>query len=360
MKPENKRKIRNWFYAWLVWVAFALFFATQQFTQTSMTKTPFWKALYHNIVDLSIGFALSPLVIGLARRLRDRGRHRVWRMLWHPPAALLYAATHTSLLYLAMRGGLLLKSVPMGFWEYHKFNVHFMILTYLVVVGVTHALDYYRMFTERQLRSSRLETQLAKAHLQTLKTQLQPHFLFNALNTISAYVYENRDTAVKMIARLSELLRLSIENRDTQEVPLRRELKFLDIYLEIEQLRFSDRLQVRRRLEPESMEALVPALLLQPLVENAIRHGISPKVEGGTVEIVGRCDGQRLLLTIRDDGVGLDESRGSDGGGIGLRNTRERLERLYGSHQSLRVLSIPGGGVEVAIELPLKRAEEEE
>jgi signal transduction histidine kinase len=233
---------------------------------------------------------------------------------------------------------------------------------YLLLVGAAHALLYARRLRQREGEARLLASQLAQAQLQVLKAQLHPHFLFNTLHAISTLVHRDADAAEQMIARLSELLRHSLSAGGADEVPLREELRQLEPYLDIEQVRFGGRLAVRWSVEPDALDARVPHLLLQPLVENAIRHGLSPRLAPGTVEVVARREGPQLRLEVRDDGVGLVGARAAPatpregGGGVGLSNTRARLERLYGASHRFRLESPEGGGVVVAMELPFRAA----
>jgi len=184
--------------------------------------------------------------------------------------------------------------------------------------------------------------------------QLHPHFLFNTLNAIAGLVRDRKDkAAVQMIAGLSDLLRHTLENSGKQEVPLREELDFLELYLDIQQMRFSDRLTVRMEVAPETLNARVPNLILQPLVENAIRHGVAARVSAGEVYISARRENGALELKVADDGPGLKRGwRIEDAGGIGLSNTRERLAQLYGKEHRFEVRNREGGGVEAALLIP--------
>jgi two-component system LytT family sensor kinase len=219
-------------------------------------------------------------------------------------------------------------------------------LLYWTFVGVGHALVYARRFRLR-------DEQLAQAELQNLRMQLHPHFLFNALNTVNSYVRTDPATAERMIARLSQLLRHALAGGGQQEVPLEEELRIVQAYLEIEQARFEDRLQVRWRVEPSARAAIVPSLILQPLVENAVRHGIAPSAMRGTIEIAAERGKRTLRLTVRDDGVGIAPGQAAREG-VGLANTRARLRQLYGARQSLELTEEPGGGVCVRVTLPLR------
>ena len=229
---------------------------------------------------------------------------------------------------------------------------------YIPVLLIAHALWYYRRFRERELRASQLEGQVAKAHFQALKNQLQPHFLFNTLHSISALMLTDVRAADRMMSRLSDLLRISLESAGTQIVPLSRELEFVNGYLEIEKVRFEDRLNVIFDVAPDTLDALVPHLLLQPLVENAVRHGISRRSSNGRIRIAVSHDGRSLCLQVCDNGPGMEESDGnqtqSKRGGLGLRATRERLQTLYAHEQSMEIHSAPGSGVEVEVRIPFR------
>jgi sensor histidine kinase YesM len=227
---------------------------------------------------------------------------------------------------------------------------------YWTILTIGLAVAHYRRLRERELTAAQLETQLAQADLQALKSQLQPHFLFNSLHTIGSLVRTgDRDSAVKVTADLGELLRRMLDGASQQEVPLRQELEFIKSYLDIEQMRFRDRLTVTFSVDEEVLDARVPHLVLQPLVENAIRHGIAPHAFAGHVEVRGRRVGDKLELVVRDDGPGAGNGDGSRPG-IGLTNTRARLSRLYGNEFSLAVINLPQGGLESRVEIPFQLA----
>jgi two-component sensor histidine kinase len=228
------------------------------------------------------------------------------------------------------------------------------IFIYWTVVFVVQGWMYYRRFRDRELRTSVLETQLARAQLQALKVQLHPHFLFNTLNSVSELMHQDVRVAERVITRLSDLLRMTLENIGTQEVTLRDEFEFVKGYLEIEQTRFQDRLKVTYDVAPETLDARVPNLLLQPLVENAIRHGISKSSQAGLIWIKSEKQGDRVILTVRDNGPGLRANGPSPAAnfGIGLSATRARLEVLYNHNHSLSLNNLPEGGLEVRIDVP--------
>jgi two-component system, LytTR family, sensor kinase len=237
------------------------------------------------------------------------------------------------------------------------------LMVYFAVVAAGFARDYFRRYQARREEAARLRAQaaelhaqLAEARLAALRTQLDPHFLFNTLHAISTLVERDPRGVRRMIARLSELLRSSLEEGTEQEVPLEKELAFLNRYLEIMQIRFQGRLAVEMRVDGAVLDALVPTLILQPLVENAVKHGVSKLAGGGTVEIRAYrdTDEDRLVLRVRDNGPGLDGGdEASRQEGVGLANTRARLEQLYGSEQRLTLRSAPDGvGVVAEVMLP--------
>jgi hypothetical protein len=224
---------------------------------------------------------------------------------------------------------------------------------YLTIVSLCHAFFYFRRTQQREHRALELETQLGHARLQSLRMQLQPHFLFNTLNAISTLVQTNPSVAQEMIASLGQMLRLSLDSAPNPEVPLEQELKFLDAYLEIAQMRFGDRLEVRFDVAPATGDALVPTFILQPLVENAVRHGIEPGTARGTIEINVRHTGETLCLSIRDTGVGLaEEAAGGAQNGIGIANTRARLQSLYPGRHHFVVRNAAAGGCVAELEIP--------
>jgi LytS/YehU family sensor histidine kinase len=225
------------------------------------------------------------------------------------------------------------------------------LLAYLCIVTVSQAARHAVLSRQRGLRTRELEALLARAELQLLKLQLQPHFLFNALNAIAELAHNDPNNADLLIARLGHLLRLSLEQTGHQVIPLHQELRILQAYLDIEQTRFEDRLAVRTDMPPEVLEAGVPALLLQPLVENAIRHGASPRTGRGEVAVRGSREGDRLRLEVRDTGSGFPPG-GQCREGLGLRNTRARLRQLYGPEQEFVLSNDPRGGAVVTIALP--------
>ena len=244
------------------------------------------------------------------------------------------------------------------------FNLPTGFMSYGTIFLVSYVIDYYRRHEEEELKISRLRAELAQtqllvteAQLQALKMQLHPHFLFNTLNSISALLDDDVDAAEQMLARLGDLLRLTIENSGAQQVTLQEELEFLRCYLEIEQVRFHDRLAVKMHIEPETLDARVPNLILQPIVENAIRHGIASRIAPGEIEIQAtRAEGV-LRLRVKDNGPGLRGGAGSGSRtreGLGLANTRARLKQMYGAAHLFEMADAAEGGLQLTLEIPFE------
>jgi LytS/YehU family sensor histidine kinase len=248
---------------------------------------------------------------------------------------------------------------PIGNVELYRhcflLKIHLYLLVYAAIVGVSHTLDYYRKFRDRERRAGQLEGRLVQAQLQVLKMQLHPHFLFNTLHAIATLVHQDADLAERMIVRLGDLMRSTLENAGKHEVSLQEELQFIGPYLEIEQARLGPRLSVVMDIDPGALDGLVPNLMLQPLVENAIRHGIAPRRHPGRLEIRARRQLEQLHLEIRDNGPGI--CLGAPAGprqGVGLANTRARLQQLYGNAHRFGIGNVPDGGLAVTLVLPFR------
>jgi two-component system LytT family sensor kinase len=242
-----------------------------------------------------------------------------------------------------------------SFQQLFFLNFDYSMMTYWGAIGIYHALHFYRQSKDQALNTAQLETRLAEASLQSLQRQLHPHFLFNTLHSISALMHRDPEAADEMLARLSDLLRLTLERVGDQEIALKEEIDFLDKYLEIERTRFGERLHVEMEIEPDTLDALVPNFLLQPIVENAIRHGIARKVGGGRVDIRARHEGDQLILLVRDSGPGIAEGKLSDlTKGVGITNTRSRLRHLFGERHRFEFSEPAGGGLAVHIDIPFR------
>ena len=314
-------------------------------------RTTLVEALLPSLTDWYVWVLLAPVMFWLVRRWPLEAER--WRsaLAVHVLAGAGIATIKWSLDLGVTRLVGWMSPMPIALPAYiFQFYANF--ITYWVIVAVAHAIDYGRRYRERQLRASELEARLARVQLEVLRMQLQPHFLFNTLHAISTLMHRDTEAADRMLAQLGDLLRLTIDRIGVHEVALKEELEFLRGYLEIEQTRFEDRLRVVIDAEPETLDARVPNLILQPLVENSIRHGIAPRATPGNVEVrAERADG-RLRLIVRDDGPGLSSAGATAREGLGLTNVRARLRELYGPEHELRLADRPEGGLEVTLLIP--------
>jgi signal transduction histidine kinase len=315
-------------------------------------------ALTMTLPDWYYWALVAPFAVYLARRFPIVGPRRGWHTVLHVAVGIVVAVLELVVFtgsYRAIEG-------PLGFPTYGAFLFftssmwfHYQFFVYWVIVLGVHAHEYYGRYRERQLQSARLETELVRAQLHALRSQLQPHFLFNSLHTIAMLMREQRvDDATDMIARLGELLRRALDGDGVQEVRLEDELQMARDYLAIEQVRFGDRLHVRFDVQGDVRDALVPAMVLQPLVENAVRHGVSRRSSAGSIDVHAGIEGGRLRLRVRDDGPGFGGDPREDSPHLGLANTRRRLQHLYGDRQQLEVADVDGGGAAVTVLIPLR------
>jgi two-component system LytT family sensor kinase len=307
----------------------------------------------------------TPAIVWLSQHVPLERKGLPLAALVHLPAVALFSFAHIALMgavqwWLAATAGRTFlwwievkRSALQNFdWE---------MMTYWTIVGLSHAVLYYRESRDRELRASQLETKLIEARMAALQQQLQPHFLFNTLHAISTLMHRDVDAADRTLIRLSDLLRITLENTGQHEVTLKTELDFLAKYLDIEQTRYADRLIVRFTIEPEALDTLVPSLLLQPLVENAIKHGVARKAGPGHIDISARRDHDKLWIEVRDDGAGLSESALSAlQKGIGVSTTRARLQHLFGADFRFEFHHLePGVAVVVALPWRIDPATEE-
>ena len=310
--------------------------------------------------------ACTPLVIGLAKRFPLTGPRAVPHIAMHIITSLMMGPLASVTEYFLSRG--LVQTVfrisdPGVLHILPAFAVSFLsmsftgILTYWLVVGLYQAIHFYQAAMERQTIAAQLETQLSHAELENLKSQLHPHFLFNSLHTIGILMQEDVDAASHLLVCLGDLLRMALERREN-EITLQSELEFVRKYLEIEQTRFHDRLKVHIDVPPDLLGVYVPSLALQPLVENAIKHGISVDSAAGRLEITAKLHNGRVRLCVRDDGPG--PAPGSRlRFGVGLTNIQSRLKQLYGDESSLELTGGNGRGCEAIITIPLRSSHED-
>jgi two-component system, LytTR family, sensor kinase len=345
-----------------IWALVGIFFASQIYFYFVGTPraVSFSRALMWQLSAVLLSALFTFLILWLARLFRFDRRKWARSLLFHIPASFVVAAIMTAghLTIDSYFDANLARVVFTNFPARVFVNIDKNFIVYWLIVWASHALNYYKRYRESELQASQLAAQLAEAQLQALKMQLHPHFLFNTLHSISSLLSRDTEAARRMIARLGDFLRLTLENSGAQEVSLRDELDFLKCYLDIEGIRFYDRLTVRMEIEPQTLSVRVPNLILQPIVENAIRHGIAPRSVPGLIEIrSARRDG-RLRLEVRDDGPGLPLEIGTGRTGrrgIGLANTQNRLRQLYGDEASFEMMNDVRGGLLVILELPFHR-----
>lgn len=354
----RQHSILKWVLIGAGWTLYALFFVSEVVVSRAYQGRPLsiGRTIAVWLICAAFWFAATPFIIWLARRF-PLDRHRWLRSALVHLAIGSFVSSILLGLYVLVASALGLTSADQTYLTAFRNQLvstfHSELLTYWMVVGLTNGIDYYQRYRERELRASQLETRLAHAELEALRMQLRPHFLFNTLNSISILMTEDVKAARRMLTRLADLLRISLENAGVHEVTLKDELEFLRNYLDIEQTRFHDRLTVRMNIEPEVLDARVPNLILQPLVENAIRHGIAPRAESGLVEITASRENGRVRLCVRDNGKGLGSMpHGELIKGIGLSNTEARLTQLYGNDHNFEIRNAEGEGLEVEITIP--------
>ncbi len=358
--PERgllKRSLR-WPILLAIWSVPGLIQASQNYLWSD--KLPFLDAVTTSVPPWLYWAVVSPLIFSIACRYRFERRTWPLSLAVHLISLLVLSAGHIVFSALFLR-----EVTHHGFYVDNPLNVvltkmalknmQLEVLTYGGVLAAAYAVEYHRQFRERSVAAAQLETRLAQAQLEALKMQLHPHFLFNTLHAIAVLV-RKQDTqgSVRMITGLSDLLRLALDTVGQQLVPLKQEMDFVGRYLEIEKIRFQDRMTVTTEIAPGTLDALVPNLVLQPLVENAIRHGISARAEPGTIEIRSRRDGDNLVLTVRDDGNGLRDGWRP---GVGMSNVRARLLSLYPGRHTLEMSRGEHGGTVVTVVVPYEEEE---
>jgi two-component system, LytTR family, sensor kinase len=367
MQASTPSKLRRTVFYLLAWTVSALFFSSEELTQRLATHdvTPAWRVVAAWIVGMYICAFLSLGVLWMGKHYPIERAKWLRRVLLHAGCSIVFAFLDLALASFELPYIHVLPAGINNYWGAFAFlfviSFHGAILVYWAVLSIQHGLRYYHQFQERQkealrlqLRAAELNSQLMNAQLRALKGQLQPHFLFNTLNAIMVLIRQGRaPDAEEMLSRLSDLLRCVLEDVEEQEVSLRRELEYVGLYLSIEEVRFQDRLRVQIECEPGLWDAMLPHMALQPIVENAVQHGIGKRLAAGEIAIrARRTAGDHLEITVLDDGPGFVSV--SDGEtGIGLRNTRARLNQLYGERGELTTTNREGGGAQVVLVLPL-------
>jgi two-component system LytT family sensor kinase len=340
-----------------LWTLVGLAFASQIYLQSNLLghSISWGEAIRDSLEEWYVYGVLSLPVVWLARRLPLEAGAR-----WRAAAIHLGAALVFSIFYVLL--GALVgmvdsritgESATYGeiFHPLLERTFPYNFLIYGVIVAVSHALDYYRKYHESTVQALELERRLTEARLQALLHQLKPHFLFNTLNGIASLMHIDVDAADRMLVRLSELLRITMSHTGAPQTTLRDEVAFLEKYLDIEKIRFGNRLDVVIAIEGDALDATIPSLILQPIVENAVRHGIEPHARQGHIELRGKREGDRIVLTVSDNGAGIPPG-GPKREGIGLSNTRARLAEIYGSGQKFELVNGPHGGLCVRMDIP--------
>jgi two-component system, LytTR family, sensor kinase len=365
---------------WIIWavsfgvwtlVAFAATVSIFELYRSTGRPTSFFQILSMEVSQILPYAPLTPLVFGLARRYPFSRDNWARPLMVHATGGLAFATLHIGMKALTTYAvwDAKTRAWHSAIWDPqgHVFRIQWRVFenlffsnvvdditgAYVPIVLIAHVVSYYFKFQEREHRASQLEAQVAKANLQALKSQLQPHFLFNTMHSISALMLTDVRAADKMMTRLSDLLRMSFDSDGGQITTLSRELEFAMAYLEIEKVRFGDRLNVVLEIAPDTLDAQIPHLLLQPLAENAVRHGIARLSGGGEIRVISRLEGDQLQLAIRNNGPSFDDSNlARPKAGLGLRATQERLQTLYGNDHAWSVEALPEGGVEVSLRIP--------
>jgi two-component system LytT family sensor kinase len=349
---------------WGIWTFIGIVFTLQSYFTSFRSDNPMKLAdsAYLQFTWSYLWALATPLVVFAAARLPIERNNWVRSALFHLPVSIVLSCVVTAFghilnwLYWSWTEGKPFSFTRMGRFVIANFSEGMGI--YLLIAITSYAFSYYRRYRQSQVRTLQLEAQLSQSQLQALKMQLHPHFLFNTLHSISALLNKDPESARKMITRLGDFLRLTLENSGSQEVTLEQEMEFLRCYLDIQRIRFQDRLLTRIDIAQHTLDAKVPNLILQPIVENAIRHGIAPRSSPGLIEIESKQRNGVLRIEVRDNGPGLPSHRISESlfkQGLGLANTETRLERLYGAAHLFDLSNNPDGGLIVTLEIPFHR-----
>jgi hypothetical protein len=353
---SRTRRLLQWVLIFAAWTLIVLTFSVQAyvFAVARGRSDNFWHEFLVASSDWYIWAALTPLVLFFCRRFRITSDK--WLSTAPIHLALGIAVSFLQLAIQVRLNYVLNPGYKMTYWRviyfFATFKGHINLLTYWVIVALNHGFYYYEQARARELAWSRMEADLANAQLQVLNMQLHPHFLFNTLNSIATLISEDPQAARQMVLKLSELLRASLSKIDQPAVPLQQELELLDCYISIEQTRFKDRLTIEKEIDPEALVCEVPTMILQPLVENAVRHGIAKHKQADRISIVAQRANGRLLLEVRNRIGSVENGGPQPARRIGLANTRARLEQLYNGQHSFEIADREGGGVAVKLTLP--------
>ncbi len=367
---ETPTPLRSAFSGWRLqlslWTLVATIPTTQDWLYGLLSdgpNLPWWRLWLYHLPLWWLWLPLTPAIQALAHRFPVTRRRGFFALTVHLPAGFVLATAHLALSWLWWRAVGPTQTADGAFTEsmiglLRSSALQTDLFAYWAVLAVVSSQEVYREVLSREEENSRLRYRLAQARIRALKTQLQPHFMFNALNAVSTLVIrKDGSSAGRMLGQLAEFVRLTLSDSG-QEIALADDVALAEKYLSIEQVRFEDRLRFTVEVDPEAARALVPQLLLQPVVENAVRHGISPKAEGGHIEIRASRHEDRIRIEVSDDGAGLPGARPSirrrTDGGIGLSNTRDRLQHLYGDDFGFELSGARGEGTRVFFDLPFR------
>jgi hypothetical protein len=352
---------RGWIFGAGLWIAFAAFFSAQSYYywRSIGHPEPLGQVLPKDLLYVAIWGLFTPLIVRLA------GRFPVERRAWAGPIAVhvLAAFTFSVVQRCGYESIVFVSRAKAGepfpwntFPQLILGSSDYGMFLYFIVLLITHALSYYDRLQSEEAEAARLKADLVAARLETLQIQLQPHFLFNTMNSIAVLIRTDPAAAGVMVGRLADFLRSTLENRDVRLVPLRQELELLESYLGIESVRFEDRLRIVKDVEPSLLDAAVPFLILQPLAENAIRHGIGSSPGPGEILIRARASGGKLVLEVANSGGDGAASVQGDRRGLGLANTKARLAEIYGANGEVTFTTRPDGGFVASIRIPMESA----
>ncbi|MGD9560898.1 MAG: sensor histidine kinase [Pyrinomonadaceae bacterium] len=358
-------RLGNWTLGFVVWTLVGLSFASRSAITAYQTGSSIgWHVLFSQyLIDFYVIGLASPVIFWLCRRYPiERGRmiarffaHLVFSILF---TTVVYPMCLVAIWYIGYPD---LSQTP-TLWDWLRDSfllphfIHQVLISYWATLGVAHAFEYSRRVQREKTQTAELASQLAQAQLAALKMQIHPHFLFNTLNSITALLHKDPDAAEQMIARLSEFLRMTLKGSNASAVTLEEEIRFLKNYLEIEKIRFRDRLLIDIRVDPAVLEARVPNLILQPIVENAFRHGLSKQCDRGKLTIDAKGYSDRLVIEIADNGPGIALQNGGSSErkeGVGLSNTRARLKEFFDGDFQFEIGNLPGSkGTMVRLVVP--------
>jgi two-component system LytT family sensor kinase len=348
---------------WGVWTIVTLFFSTQAFLMSYSGERPtrYARELLSQASVCYLSAIATPLILWLAQRYRIERHNWLQRLLLHLLFSVLVVSAILAVNYPIFMAvwGQTARITAFGLFRFLYLNLDRWLLIYWVILMISHAFNYYNNYRKGELKAAELRTQLVQSQLEALKMQIHPHFLFNTLHSISALLSKDTEGARRMIVRLGDFLRLTLENSGSMEVTLQQEIEFLNGYLEIERIRFQDRLTTDIRVDPEVLDVHVPNLILQPIVENAMRYAIGNS-KSGRVEVVAAPRNGVVRIEVRDNGPGIQADGVLDarrGRGVGLVNTQARLVGLYGDAARFELSNNPSGGLIVALEIPRESGE---